>query len=373
MSKKAFLMIGSAQSCPEIRYLSGFNAPDPVVFLSAGTRKVLVVSLLEKGRALEEAKGAEVLLPSELDLPAARRNSLADQALALLRRCGIEAVTVSGQMAVALVDRFRDEGIAVEVKNEPLCPQRAVKNRTELKSIRNAQRAAVQSMRHAFSMIESARIGTGGLLRIGGDLLTSERLRRGINMKLAELGFSGDGTIAAAGKQSANPHERGTGPVRAGEPVVLDIFPQCQDSGYWGDITRTVCKGSAPVPLRKMFRAVRQAQLAALKAVRAGVSGAEVHGAAVSVFKDSGFETGVGEDGIPRGFIHSTGHGVGLEIHEFPRVAPGAPVLKAGNVITVEPGLYYPETGGVRIEDTVVVTEEGFRMLASCPKTLVIL
>jgi Xaa-Pro aminopeptidase len=176
-------------------------------------------------------------------------------------------------------------------------------------------------------------------------------------------------TIVAGGPQSADPHERGHGPLRAGQPIVIDIFPQHMETGYWGDITRTVVRGRAPAALRAMYRAVREAQEDALRAVRPGVSGATVHRGVVATFARRGFATGV-VDGKQVGFFHGTGHGVGLQVHEAPSLALAHRRLPRGAVVTVEPGLYYPEIGGVRIEDTVVVTADGCEVLAACSKRL---
>jgi len=176
-----------------------------------------------------------------------------------------------------------------------------------------------------------------------------------------------DEIIVAGGDQGADPHERGHGPLRAGETIILDIFPRHKQSGYWGDLTRTVIKGKPAAAQRKLYQAVKQAQEGALQQVRAGVTGAEIHDGVCRTFEALGFKTGE-RNGIHQGFIHSTGHGVGLEIHEAPSISPAGGPLEAGQVITIEPGLYYPGLGAVRIEDTGVVTETGIQLLASCPK-----
>jgi Xaa-Pro aminopeptidase len=157
--------------------------------------------------------------------------------------------------------------------------------------------------------------------------------------------------------------------LRADEPIVLDIFPRHGPSGYWGDMTRTVVKGTASREVVRMHRAVLDAQKRALAMIRPGVQGNSIHRAVQATLEDHGFTTGV-EDGTPVGFFHGTGHGVGLDIHEAPRVSLSKDRLRAGHVITIEPGLYYPAHGGMRIEDTVVVTRDGYQRLASCTKRL---
>jgi Xaa-Pro aminopeptidase len=174
-------------------------------------------------------------------------------------------------------------------------------------------------------------------------------------------------TIVAGGTQAADPHEKGHGPLRAHEAIVIDIFPKHQDHGYWGDLTRTVVRGRATAGLRRMYHAVRMAQSAALNAVKPGVRCATVHRRAAAELEMRGFKTTT-VDGRRVGFIHGTGHGVGLEIHERPSLGLGKDRLKSGHVITIEPGLYYPEHGGIRIEDTIVVTHKGWRYLVPCER-----
>jgi Xaa-Pro aminopeptidase len=167
------------------------------------------------------------------------------------------------------------------------------------------------------------------------------------------------------------PHERGHGPLRAGQPIVIDIFPRHKVHGYWGDITRTVARGPVLPAVRRMYGAVKAAQQAALRRLKPGVSGVTVHQTVEQVLEERGFKTRVG-DGVAEGFIHGTGHGVGLDIHEAPPLGKSKGRLRAGHVVTVEPGLYYPGLGGVRVEDTVVITRGGWRYLATCPKRLLV-
>jgi Xaa-Pro aminopeptidase len=171
-------------------------------------------------------------------------------------------------------------------------------------------------------------------------------------------------TIVAGGRQACDPHEVGYGPLRPNELIIIDVFPRMQKTGYHGDMTRTFLKGKANPAQRSLVKAVRDAQTAAMDSVKAGVKGDAVHAAANAVFEAEGFVTERRKSGFV-GFIHSTGHGLGLEVHEAPRVSKDAPKLKAGHVITIEPGLYYPEIGGCRIEDVVRVTKDGYEKLSN--------
>ena len=197
-----------------------------------------------------------------------------------------------------------------------------------------------------------------------GKTLTSERLRSIIDQACLEKGATAIHTIVAGGRQACDPHEGGHGALRPHELIIIDVFPRVQKTGYHGDMTRTFLKGKASPAQRALVKAVRNAQAAAMAQVKAGIKGDAVHAAAKKVFDKAGFVTERRKGGFV-GFIHSTGHGLGLEVHEAPRVSKGAPKLKAGQVITVEPGLYYPEIGGCRIEDVVRVTKDGCEKLSS--------
>ena len=225
-------------------------------------------------------------------------------------------------------------------------------------------------MKAAIQQIASSEILKNGMLRYEKKILTSEMVRATIGHALLDLECIAEETIVAGGPLSADPHERGTGPLYAGQPIVIDIFPRSGKTGYWGDITRTVCRGPAPAALKKQYNAVKAAQAAQLKSVKPGIWMDSIHKIGADLMGTRGFKTEILND-TPQGFIHGTGHGVGLEIHEAPRVSPANhQKLRAGHIITIEPGLYYPEIGGVRIEDTIAVTKDGVKMLASCIKQL---
>ena len=358
------LLVGSPAAVPDIRYAAGFNAPDAVVCLCIGNEIHLVVSALEYGRARGETSGVILHTPDSLHLESAKRRDPVAWTVALLKRLHVRRVRVPWDFPAGITLKLNAGGIRIEVIEGPAFPERAVKTRTEIECIRESQRAAVKAMKAACARLRAASVSSKGLLREGRRVLTSEELQLFIDRVLLESGCSADSTIAACGKQSADPHERGSGPLRAGEPVVIDIFPQHRGHGYFGDLTRTVVKGKPSPKVAAMYRAVKAAQEAALGSIRAGVRACEVHAAVHETFVRHGFQTGL-IGGWPQGFIHGTGHGVGLAIHEAPSVSTAENILKAGNVITVEPGLYYRDTGGVRIEDTVVVTRTGWEYL--CP------
>ena len=198
-------------------------------------------------------------------------------------------------------------------------------------------------------------------------MLTSEFIKGEIDAFLSRSGYTLSHTIVASGVQGSMPHHSGHGPIISNSPIVIDIFPRSQQTGYFGDMTRTIIKGKAGENLKKMYKAVVDGQKIGINKIKHGVKSKVVHKAIVEHFEKCGFSTGP-LNGKQQGFIHSTGHGLGLEIHEPPRISSGDEVLVEGNVVTVEPGLYYEKLGGIRIEDVVLVTKEGCRVLSSFPK-----
>lgn len=368
LTRSILLVEGGAQDA-DLRYACGFTAPDPVVLLVHGAEKHLVVSLLEVGRAVRTAQVTKVWTPQELNIPRPQRGNLATWAAALLKKVGAKKVSVNATFPVGIADALRKARFTLNVEPGGLFPERRTKTAAEIAHITQSQRAAVAAMKAAIARIKNSRVRKDGKLVWDGELLTSENVRQLIERVLLEYDAQAMDTIVAGGEQGAEPHERGYGPLRAHELIVIDIFPRNKLSGYWGDITRTVVKGKAAPPLKKMVRAVKQAHKAALDTVRAGVKVKQVHGAAQEALVRNGFETTF-KEGRGEGFIHSTGHGVGLDIHEAPGVNLSDTKLLAGDVITIEPGLYYKAWGGVRIEDTIVVTPTGYSLLASCPYTL---
>ncbi|MFH0881140.1 MAG: Xaa-Pro peptidase family protein [Lentisphaerota bacterium] len=363
------LMISAASDASDVLYATGFAAVDPVAFLDDGKHKYLLVPALELGRARESSPGVTVLTPEDLHVPRAQRRKMSSWILALLNEKKIRRALVSAVFPFGTAQRLQKKGLRVVLSLDPAYPGRQIKTEEEIKKMRASQKAAVAAMRCAIHLIHQARPDRRGLLKGPQGTLTSESVRGAIDLELLRHRCSGAGTIVACGHDSFNPHSHGHGPLRKDTPIVIDIFPQHRETHYWGDLTRTVVKGRAPDALRAMHAAVKDAQRAALRTVRHGAQLAEVHGAVEDLFAKRGFETLV-KNGVAEGFIHSTGHGVGLDIHEAPSIRRVEGRLRAGNVVTVEPGLYYPDMGGVRIEDTIVVTKTGWVSLAPLEERL---
>jgi Xaa-Pro aminopeptidase len=367
--KPAFILISSSASEADMHRLCGVKPPEVAVLLKNDRKLSLLVSEMEWSRLRRTVRrDVTVLHPALLGVQPAQK--LSRWACRLLEENALTSVHVPTCFPVGIADALRENGVTVCVMTEPPCPQREIKNEAEISAVQQSQRAAVAAMKAAIAQIASADISADGSLKIGKTALTSEKVRATINHTLLDHDCTAEETIVAGGPLCADPHERGSGPLFAGQPIVMDIFPRSGKTGYWGDITRTVCRGPAPAALKKQYNAVKAAQAAQLKAVKAGVKADRIHRLGAELMAARGYKTEA-IDGVPQGFIHGTGHGVGLEIHEAPSVSPANKKnLRAGQIITIEPGLYYPDIGGVRIEDTVAVTKDGYKMLCPCPKKL---
>jgi Xaa-Pro aminopeptidase len=222
-------------------------------------------------------------------------------------------------------------------------------------------------------LVACAFARANGILWHEGQPLTSERVRAMIDHWLIDLGYANPPAIVAGGPQGADCHELGSGELRTGQPVILDIFPCNRATLYHGDCTRTVVHGEVPDPVAQMHAAVCRAKKAALAAVRAHVTGEAVHAAATEAIRAAGYAVGLPKEDDPPSYtamVHGTGHGVGLEVHEPPLLDRQGPPLVAGDVVTIEPGLYRRDLGGVRVEDMVVVTAAGCENLNRLPEGL---
>jgi Xaa-Pro aminopeptidase len=368
----ARLIIAASEQDADLYYATRFLAPDPFVLLWHGPEKILLMSDLELDRAKAEARVDTVLPVSRYEERAARegreRPRLVDCLAVLLAERAIAEVLVPASFPVGHADALREHGVVVRVQGGPFFEERLVKSAEEVEAITAALRKTEAVLDLAIDAIRQAEVREGRLWR-GAEALTSEWLQRFIGVRLLEAGLLAQRTIVAGGEQACDPHEPGRGPLGAGQPIILDVFPRDEGSRYFADITRTVVKGRASGPVQAMYDAVRAGQERAFDLIRDGADGEAVHRSVQEVMEDRGFRTAeVG--GRLQGFFHGTGHGLGLEIHEPPRISKAKATLRSGNVVTVEPGLYYPGAGGVRVEDVVVVTEEGCTNLTRYPKFL---
>lgn len=359
-----FLVTGNAASSPDIRYATGFLAPDAVVAICTPRKTVLIVSAMEYGRALKQAKECTIESPDTLGLTPEQQRSVADWTLAALAKHKISHVDVDSNFPLGLARKLELGGIALTLSDSSFLKQaRRVKSEDEIGYIAHTQKATHAAMKAVGKAINEAEVGRGGVLRWHGKTLTSEIARTIVRRVVLEFDCIDEDTIIAGGIQAADPHERGSGPLKTREWIVCDIFPRSLETGYWGDMTRTFMNGKPSSEQKRLYLAVKIAHDSAMSMLTPGTLGRDVHAKAAASLVESGFETSTGPDGIPRGFIHSTGHGVGLEIHEEPRLSPSGGKLLENMVVTVEPGLYYPELGGMRLEDLVVIRKNAPQVL----------
>lgn len=370
--KRAKLIIAASESCADMLYATRFRAPDPFIFLEARGRKMLLLSDLEVDRGRREAKVDEVASYSELEKRVQgskkRKPSLARVVAAFLRKHRAKRAIVPADFPFGMARALRREKVRVRPAKGTFFPEREIKSAAEIKAISAALRMTENGLARAMEVLKASTIRKDGKLAWGRKILTAGALRIEIESAILRAGGEARGdSIVACGDQACDPHERGHGPLFAHQLIILDIFPRAARSGYFGDMTRTVVRGRANDAQKKLWDTCLEGQARALKAIKPGAAGKEIHEGIKQFFAESGYPTEI-KDGRWQGFFHGTGHGLGLEIHEEPRF--GATVFQPGQVITVEPGIYVPGVGGVRHEDVVAVTKTGCKILSEFPKEL---
>jgi Xaa-Pro aminopeptidase len=362
------LYADSAQNADQL-YFGRVNVPDPFISFTHGRKKYAVVSALEFGRVKRES-AFDVVLPLEKYATEARkrfragRTTAAEIIAVIAKELRLGNCVIPDDFPAGIANRLTRLGLKLQIADGPIFPQREIKTAAEAEAIREGNRCSTLGILAAEAVLRASKVKNGQILYRGAPL-SSERLKLAIEIACLEAGAVSLDTIAAGGDQACDPHERGHGLLRANELIIVDVFPRVNATGYHGDMTRTFLKGRASDAQRSLVTAVRDAQLAALKKIRTGANGHDVHDAVVHLFASRGYETKHTDKGSV-GFFHGTGHGLGLAIHEPPRVSTVDYRLKKGSVVTVEPGLYYPGLGGCRIEDVVQVTDGRPKMLSAC-------
>ena len=373
MQTNPLLIIAASEIDSNLYYATSFLAPDAFIYLKTEGDSVLLMSDLEMDRAKAQARVNTVLSYSAYEERAKARlgegrPKLIHVVHEMLSERGIKAFDVPANFPIEYGDAFRGLGYAIGVRPDPLFPERVLKRPEEVEAISAAQRAVEEAVAAAMQVLRDADI-RDGILYADGAVLTSERVKQIINVKLMERECVAQHTIVACGVDACDPHNEGSGPLFAHQPIIFDVFPRSGRTRYFADMSRTVVKGRANDGMKRLYDAVREGQEWGVAQVRAGVDGKAIHDGISERFAARGFTTGV-KDGRMQGFFHGTGHGVGLDIHEAPRVGKVNHVLQAGEVVTVEPGLYYPAIGAARIEDMVLVTADGGVNLTQFSKDL---
>ena len=370
------VLFGETYHHSNILWATRFLAPDPVILVDADDHRTLWVSPLEFGRATKQARGCTVRSTQEIggnDLMSIAGGEQEMWSLLLQRVLAEHEITTFGvdeTFPAVLADALRGMGLTLVPALAPYRDARRIKTPEEITALAASEAHGVTALRAAYDLLASCTVREGMLWNEGRPLQGSD-IGKVVEHTLLDLDCSTIDSITCGGPESADPHCTTSRVIRTGLPIVLDLYPFHRATRYWGDLTRTVVAGSPHPAAAAMWDAVREAQTEAVAMVRPGINGREIHRRCCEVFRDRGYGSlPAAFSGIPSTarFIHGTGHGVGLDIHEYPRIADVDVILEVGDVITIEPGLYDPQVGGVRIEDLVVVTASGATNLTDAEK-----
>lgn len=367
----ATLFIAASEQDSNLYYATRFIAPDSFIYMEIKGERLLVMSDLEMDRARAQASVDRVLSYSELEQKAKAQGikdpTTVDIVHVVLKEFKIRRLLVPANFPFIHATRLQELGYSLKPKRDPFYEQRVVKTADEIRHIETAQRATEDAVAAAFETVRRATIERGWL-HLDGEVLTSERIKKLINVKLMERDCVAQHTIVAGGEQACDPHNEGSGPLPAGRSIIFDVFPRSATSRYFADMSRTIVRGATTPDLKRLYQTVKDAQEEAIEKVKDGADGMKIHQGICARFDKAGYKTGL-VNGRMQGYFHGTGHGVGLDIHEAPRISRTGSLLQEGHVVTVEPGLYYPGLGAVRIEDMVLVTKDGCRNLTNFPKS----
>ncbi len=370
---KATLIIADSERDSNMYYATGFLAPDPFVYIQKEGEKTIIINDLELDRARSQSKADRVLSLSKYEKIARKKSSRFSGFIgvmsAALKEMKIKSLLVPSNFSVEYADLLRKNGFKLEVKKEPFFSSREIKDEEEMGHIVKALRETEKALEKGIDCIRKSNIKDGFLYSKRNRQITSESIRSKINVELMKRGLTAKHTIVSCGEQSCEPHNVGNGPLMANESIIFDVFPKDEQTGYYADISRTIVKGKASRTLKKMYKAVASAQELVFNSAKNGARGDTIHREVIKHLTSQGFKTGK-SNGKMQGFFHGTGHGVGLDVHEPPRISKAKCTLRTGNIVTVEPGLYYPSVGGVRLEDMILITDSSCINLTKSPKVL---
>ena len=356
---------------PNMLYMLQHRISDPVFFLEhEGVKRVFLPSIELEAFKEDGNREVEVVDVGPLQAEAAKQEGdrTGSLALMILKMYGVVGaeIVVPDNFPISIADQIRKQALQlVSVTN--WAPERLQKSPEEISAIKEN----LEYTKKAFEYIEQVLVESAieqNTLIYKNKIVTSGDLKKEISKIFFDCDLvNSEGLIISCGAHAAMPHHSGEGPIRPNETIIVDIFPQSTKNHYFADVTRTYVKGKPSKEIMRMYDAVSKAEQAALVALRPGATTRSIYEVAATVIREHGFDVG------EKGFIHSLGHGLGVAVHELPNLSPRSDeVLEPGHVITIEPGLYYPEWGGVRIEDTVVITEDGYEDLTNYPKNWLI-
>jgi Xaa-Pro aminopeptidase len=372
------LIYGDTVRSPELRHEVPVAIPDEFLYAEKGDRRAVVIHSLEIPRVREEAPELEIIPNEQLgadELYVQGKQGWEIEFELALRACrelGIEHATVPPTFPVAHADHLRANGIAVEVDRDLFNDRRRSKNETELRGIRRAQRACEAALDASRELLRRAEANGGGL-EVEGEPLTCERLKRVIEDVFADHEVEGGDMIVSHGPQTAVGHNTGSGQISPNEPIVFDLYPKDKATACYADMTRTYVVGEPSDELKEWYRLVREALDNSTAGVKPGVNGRKLFEEVCELFHGAGYKTQLHKEPgevLEDGFFHGLGHGVGLEVHELPAMSRTGHDLVPGDVITIEPGLYRSGFGGLRLEDLVLVTREGYEVITDYPYEL---
>jgi Xaa-Pro aminopeptidase len=363
---------------PDLFVATGVSIVDPFTYVETDGKRVIVTSELEADAARRNSSATDVWTGSEFGARELVKGGMSHEQASLevvrraLEKLGVRDVAVPPSFPLELADYLRGHGLTVQPDRASFEMRRRVKDERQLDGIRAAQKATEAAFARAVEVIGGSSPGGDGLV-FEGELLTAERLTAELEDVLRAHGCEGEQPLVGNGPIGANVHEHGTGPIRPHESVIIDIFPRHIASRYHADMTRTFCFGDAPEQLRHMHATVYEALRVSEERIAAGVNGTAVWEAACDAIEAGGYRTtrGLGEgETLDEDFFHGLGHGVGVEVHEAPNLGLAGDDLLVGDVVTIEPGVYRKGFGGIRLEDLGVVREGGCDILTDFPYDL---
>ncbi len=372
------LIIADSIRSPDMRHAVPLAIGDPFLYAERGGRASVVVASFERERVEALAMGLDVRTLEDAGVDELLTRGLSKEEvgrelwLNACRLLGIERAIVPRTFPLGHGDHLRAHGIELTVDQEAFDARRRRKNPAELAGIRRAQRAAEAGMAAGLDLLRRAVPANGGLA-VDGVPLTCELLKLHVERAFGEHGASADEFIVSHGAQTAVGHDMGSGPIGRDDVVLFDLFPRDRESGCYADMTRTFALGEPADEIREYHRLSREALALATAAVRPGADGKDVHRLVCDFFHEHGHPTQLHKaDGevLEDGMYHATGHGVGLDAHEEPGLGRIGGVFVPGDVIALEPALYRHGYGGVRLEDIVLVTEDGCEVLTDFPYDL---
>jgi Xaa-Pro aminopeptidase len=372
------LIYGDTVRSPELRHEVPVAIGDGFLYAEKGDRRTVIIHSLEIPRVREEAPQLEVVPIEQLgsdELYAEGKQGWEIELELALRACrelGIEQATVPATFPIGHADHLRANGIEVVIDRDLFNDRRRSKNETELRGIRNAQRACEAALDASRELLRRAEPNGGGL-EVDGEPLTCERIKRLIEDVFADHVVEGGDMIVSHGPQTAVGHDMGSGQIAPNEPIVFDLFPKDKATGCYADMTRTYVVGEPSDELKEWYRLVKEALDTSTAQVKPGVNGRRLYEEVCDIFHGAGYKTQLNKEPgevLGDGFFHSLGHGVGLEVHELPSMSRTGHDLVPGDVITIEPGLYRSGYGGLRLEDLVLVTTDGYEVITDYPYDL---